>query len=71
MLAKGQNALQLIGGLLLIVAIFIGPLLAGSYYEPWRWPLVYASALSALILILSAKRHKRVGLRVRVAASAV
>ena len=60
-LAKGQNALQLIGGLLLIVAIFIGPLLAGSYYEPWRWPLVYTSALSALILILSARRSKKSG----------
>jgi hypothetical protein len=54
-IANGLSALQLIGGLLLIVAIFIGPLIAGSYYGAWRWPLVYTSSAAALLLILSTR----------------
>lgn len=53
--AKAQSGLQLIGGLLLIAAIFIGPLLAGSYYGVWRWPLLYTSCIAALFLILSSQ----------------
>lgn len=55
LLGKGQGGLQLLGGVLLIASIFIGPLLAGSYYEPWRWPLIYLSCGSALLLILSSR----------------
>ena len=54
-LAKSQSGVQLLGGFLLIASIFIGPLLAGSYYEPWRWPLIYSCCGSALMLILSTK----------------
>lgn len=53
--ASGKNAFQLIGGLFLIAAIFIGPLLAGSYYGAWRWPLIYASSAAALLLIFGSR----------------
>jgi len=57
-IASGQSALQIIGGLLLIVAIFIGPLLAGSYYGSWRWPLVLISSIAALLLILGTQSNR-------------
>ena len=39
----------------MIAALVIGPLLAGSYYEPWRWPLIYTSSVAAALLILSTR----------------
>lgn len=57
-LARGLSALQLGGGFLVIAAVFIGPLLAGSYYEPWRWPLVYTSAAAAALLILTSRFNR-------------
>lgn len=54
-----MNLLQRGGGIGVIVCIFIGPLLAGSYYEPWRWPLIYTSAAAALALFISGFRPGR------------
>ncbi|MDG1358355.1 MAG: O-antigen ligase family protein [Akkermansiaceae bacterium] len=54
-IARGKDGIQLIGGLFLIAAIFIGPLLAGSYYGAWRWPLVYTSSIAALMLICGSR----------------
>ena len=52
---KGRQFAQLLGSLLLIASVFVGPLLAGSYYEPWRWPLIWTSSSAALLLILSSR----------------
>ena len=62
MLGKGLNFLQLTGGLILIVSVFLGPLLAGSYYEPWRWPLIWTSSAAALLLIVSGRSLAHGGL---------
>ncbi len=61
-LGKGRNFMQLTGGLILIVSVFLGPLLAGSYYEPWRWPLIWTSSAAALLLILSGRSLAHGGL---------
>ncbi|BDS07613.1 polymerase [Oceaniferula spumae] len=37
--------------LLLLGSIVIGPLLVGSYFGHWRWPLIYCCSSAALLLI--------------------
>lgn len=47
---------------LILLTLFIGPFWLGSYYEAWRWPVLYTSAtLIALtpILSLSSKSSKK------------
>lgn len=44
---------RLIGGILVIVALVIGPLWVGSYFDEWRWPLVLCSSAAAIVLIAS------------------
>ncbi|QQL44338.1 O-antigen ligase family protein [Sulfuriroseicoccus oceanibius] len=35
--------------ILVLIALVIGPLVLGSYYEPYRWPLLIVSALATVV----------------------
>ncbi len=45
---------------LLVACLVVGPLLMGSYYGSWRWPLIWIASLAGLMLTLM-PLEKKVG----------
>ncbi len=58
-LSSGSSPLDTAGGVFLIISLIIGPSLAGSYFQGWRYPLIVTSSLAACLLILSSFLQKK------------
>ncbi|MBT8038346.1 MAG: O-antigen ligase family protein [Verrucomicrobiae bacterium] len=58
-LSPGQRHLELSGATLLAAALMIGPLLAGSYFGAWRWPLIITSSLAAILLLPHSRGNQK------------
>lgn len=50
-------ATELTGAYLLIISLIIGPLIVGSYFGFWRWPVIVTSSIASLLLIASYRPH--------------